>query len=147
MFKKLSLPVALAAIFASSSSVAHHCPPTYIYVPIAWETVYSYKNECSYSINTYFISDGGEHIQVTGAANQDTSWSTDVNNIGCPSSVIGQIIYVNLSSPEKFIEPEFGSIPLESADLQTREENGKPTEWERVKVTPKEHPRFCPDPI
>ncbi|MEW5250709.1 hypothetical protein [Microbulbifer discodermiae] len=143
MFKNLSLPIALATVFASSSSVAHHCPPTYVYVPIAWETIYFYKNECTYFLNTTFVDNEGDTIQATGAAEYDTSWSTNLDNVRCPTTIGGRIDYANISNPGVIILHTFGPLPLYDTNLLTREERGEPTEWEWVAVHPDPHESVC----
>ncbi|WKD51695.1 hypothetical protein [Microbulbifer spongiae] len=135
MFKRLSLTLALATVFTSANSFAADCATTWKRVPIAWETIYSYRNECAYFIKTSYTNYDGETIEVEGAASYDTSWSTNLDNVRCPASSIGQITYANISKPEKTIDPEFGHIPLFSAELIVREERGEPTEWDLVNVT------------
>ncbi|WP_226649532.1 hypothetical protein [Microbulbifer variabilis] len=141
MFKKLSLPVVLTAVVASANSFAEDCQFVWVDVPIAWEKIYSYRNLCSYSFTSSYRTQSGDYIEVIGAADDyQTSWSADLKNVLCPSTRRGEINYVNLSNPQDLIPVAFGTIPLKSAELQTKEEKGEPIEWERRQVV---RPRGC----
>lgn len=135
MFKKLSLPVVLTAVVASANSFAEDCQFIWKNVPVAWEKIYSYRNLCGYSFTSSYRNGSGDYIQVIGAADDyQTSWSTELDNVLCPSTRQGQINYANLSNPQDLIPTTFGTIPLKSAELQTKEEKGEPIEWERRQV-------------
>ncbi|MEW5250710.1 hypothetical protein [Microbulbifer discodermiae] len=134
MFKKISLTLALSTVFTSANSFSEDCQFIWINVPVAWETIYSYKNECTYFLSTTFVDNEGDTIQATGAAEHDTSWSTNLDNVRCPTTIGGRIDYANISNPGVIIPSTFGQIPLYETNLLTREERGEPIEWEKTHV-------------